>query len=202
LIGAGALAESHLRLFASRLPSLEKVTVYDTHGGAATRFCDRVAAEGFDLKIEVAPSAREAVDRADIAIPVTTTTTPYLELNWLTAPTVVVNVSLDDATAELLLSASPLLVDDWNLVRSDRRRLLGRLAADGMVVGPGEPLNGAARAVDAELGSVLHNSAQLSPWSNGVAVINPFGLSIEDVALAGAVYDVAIERDWGLALPR
>jgi N-[(2S)-2-amino-2-carboxyethyl]-L-glutamate dehydrogenase len=201
LLGAGALAEAHLRLFASRCPSLERVAVHDHRSGVAADFCERLAYD-VDIPLVDAPSASEAVRGADVVIPVTTTTVAYLERDWLDPPCVIVNVSLDDVTADLLLTASPLIVDDWNLIRADQRRLLGRLAADGLVVGPGEPRERPVRAVDAELGSVLADPSVFQPWNGDVAVINPFGLSVEDVGLAAAINRVATKHGWGIPLRR
>jgi len=202
VIGAGVLAQMHVRLFAERLPSLRRVRVFDLRPDAAQRLCDALAPSFGAVEFTSEPSAEAAVKDADVVIPVTTTTDPYIEAAWLRRPSVLVNVSLDDATREVLLGADALVVDDWHLVEADRRRLLGRLAAAGEVVGPGRPLGGAVRAVDAELGALLADPASPVTTRRGIAVVNPFGLAIADVGLGDAVYRLAAERGWGVTLPR
>jgi hypothetical protein len=88
-------------------------------------------------------------------VPLTTATESYIAHSWLQQGALVVNVSLDDLLPEVLYQADLLVVDDWNLVRADDRRLLGRLARHRTIVGPDEEAPAGARRVDAELGAVL-----------------------------------------------
>jgi ornithine cyclodeaminase/alanine dehydrogenase-like protein (mu-crystallin family) len=201
LLGCGRQARTHLELLAART-RLATVTVYDTSQERASAFARMAAALVPDAGITVADSARGAVSAAGVSIAATTTTSPYLPLDWLPPDAVFLNVSLDDATEDLLLGCGYLVVDDWELVRQDETRLLGRLARTGRVSGPGVPPPPGARAVDAELGTLVAGGGPGPVGSAGPVVVNPFGMGVHDIALGAHVYAAALDRRAGTWLPR
>lgn len=201
LLGGGRQALTHLELLANQT-RLATVTVYDTSAERASAFARGATELVPGAEVKVAESARAAVSSADVSIAATTTTTPYVPLEWLPPDAVFVNVSLDDATEDLLLGCGYLVVDDWELVREDETRLLGRLARAGRVSGPGEPAPPGARAVDAEIGALVAGDAPDPVGSAGPVVVNPFGMGIHDIAIGAQVYAAALERGAGTWLPR
>jgi ornithine cyclodeaminase/alanine dehydrogenase-like protein (mu-crystallin family) len=203
VIGAGALAAAHLETLPRYLPDVAVVAVYDSEPARSRqlleRYGDALQREGVSLRI--APSAREAIAGARLVVPVTTTRTAYIERDWLDQGALIVNVSLDDVTEEVVLSCDRLVVDDWKLVREDERRLLGRMYRAGLVTGPDE-LRSTARRVDAELGEIVAGTRPGRLRDDELILVNPFGLSIEDIAVAAAVYDVARRTGLGQQLDR
>lgn len=193
LIGCGRQAVAHLDVLLPRLPTLAHVGVYDVDRSAAKAFADArtEAAARHGVSLEVAPSARDAVAGADVVVLVTTVTGEgYLPASWLAADALVMHVSLDDLLPDAVLGADTLVVDDWGLVSTDSRRLLGRLYRAGRVCGPGEQPGPGVRAVDGELADYLPGGTRVPP-GRGLTVINPFGMAIQDVALAGRIADAA-----------
>ena len=195
LIGAGAIATAHLRLFLDRFPEIQRVRIYD-HKAEAAR---RLAAS--DARCSVAGSAEQAIRGAEIVVTATTTTTGYVPFDWLQAGTVLVHVSLDDVLAEVALRCDLLVVDDWHLVRTDDKRLLGRMYRAGDLTGPGETAAG-KRAVTAELGDLVTGRFPGRTRAGQIVLVNPFGLAIEDVAIASKVFEIARGRHMGTLLPR
>lgn len=198
VIGAGPLAEAHLRRCGSVLEALTDVRVFDREPERSAA----LTARGRELlrpqaSIRAAGSAEEAVRGADVVIPVTTTSEPYIEHDWLAPEATVVNVSLDDCHAEVFERAALLVVDDWSLVEHDDQRLLGRLARAGRVSGPGRIGAPGGRPVDGELGSYL---AREIVRPAGLCVVNPFGMGITDVALGAAVHERAAALGLGVQL--
>jgi ornithine cyclodeaminase len=232
VIGAGALAEAHLDLLPGRLPQLREVRLFDLDGerAEARRRAAAPDLEARGVRLEVAPSAEAAIRPAQLIVPVTTTTTGYIALDWLQPGAILVNVSLDDPLPEVALGADRLFVDDWHLVRTDSRRLLGRMYRAGQIKGPDaaesiaheggpgaqaperdhlSPTDGGRapkrttpRAVDGELGQVLAGLRPGRLRERDVILVNPFGLAIEDVALAAEVQRAATRRGLGLWLER
>jgi ornithine cyclodeaminase/alanine dehydrogenase-like protein (mu-crystallin family) len=192
IIGAGALARCHLQLLAPRLPHLREVRVHDH---------DRERTATLDAKhsLVVCDSPDEAVRDADLIVTVTTTTTPYIRYDWLKAGTLLVNVSLDDPLPEVFLRADKLFVDDLKLVAADEHRLLGRMLREGTIV---KRAGQGARAIDGELGQLLASGRRGRTRAEEIIVVNPFGLAIEDLALAKHVYAYARASGLGTSLDR
>lgn len=192
LIGTGALARCHLRLLAPRLPRLREICVYDL---------DRQRATGLaaDHSVTICDSAEQAIRGAQVIVTVTTATTGYIRYDWLRPGALLVNVSLDDPLPEVFLRAHRLYVDDWSLVAADERGVLGRLHRRGTVCGPDDH---GGRAVDGELGQLLAGSRQGRSHPDEIIVVNPFGLAIEDLAIAKHVYRHATGSRLGTQLNR
>jgi len=197
LLGCGTVGAAHVVMMSARLSTLAEVIVYDIDPSRAEAF---VANSGSRLATNVATSAEAAVSGADLIIATTTATQSYIPRAWLGPGSVTVNVSLDDLDSDALLECDMLFVDDWHLVRSDQRRLLGRLAAEGRVSGPGDPPRAGARRVDAELGAVIVGAHPGRTGADQVVVVNPFGVSIEDLGVAQAVAEIADRLGLGLPL--
>jgi ornithine cyclodeaminase len=221
LLGCGRQARTHLELLCARTRPAA-VTVYDidaARGAALARYARTLAP---DAAVTAVARPEAAVRAADVVVAATTTVTPYVPLEWLRPGAVFVNVSLDDATEDLLLGCDHLFVDDWALVAGDDTRLLGRLAQAGRVTAPGgqrhggpapsEPRDpprprtgsktGAARPVDAELAHLLSGAYPRPIGPGDRVVVNPFGMGVHDIALAARVHAAARETGAGTRLPR
>lgn len=193
LIGAGALARCHLDLLTRRLPEMREVRVYDLDRERAAAF------EADARSLVICTSAEQAIRGAELVVPLTTTTTGYIRYEWLQPGALLVNVSLDDPLPEVVLRADKLFVDDWSLVAADDRRLLGRMLRDGSICGPD---GDGARAVDGELGELLIGIRPGRTHPDEVILVNPFGLAIEDLAIAQQVYQRATSLGLGTPLIR
>jgi len=200
-LGCGRQARTHLELLATRA-GMAAVRAYDVHAGRATDFAEQARRLLPRAAITVADGPQAAVRGADLTIAATTTTTPYVALDWVGSGAVFVNVSLDDANEELLLGCDRLFVDDWSLVSEDKTRLLGQLARAGRVAGPGDPPPPDGRRVDADLATLLAGDCQEQVTEADRVVINPFGMGVHDVALAAEVYAAASADGVGSWLPR
>jgi ornithine cyclodeaminase len=141
------------------------------------------------LRVEVLPSAQDAVGAALVIITVTTSTTPYIPADWIAAGSFVAHVSLDDLTPGALLGAQALYVDDLDLIRDNPQRILGHLLNE-------EP----ATHITGTLGAVLEGTCPVVRPLGGYVVSNPFGMSILDVGLTAAVERRARELGLGHVL--
>ena len=196
LIGAGALASAHLDLLPPLLPGLAEIRLHDVAPGRAQALAMSFE-RGLRQRLRVAPSAERAIRGAELVITTTTATEAYVALDWLAPGALVVNVSLDDVLPEVVLGVDRVVVDDWDVVKGDRRRLLGRMARDGLVTGPG-----AAGPVHAQLGDLLVGRRPGREGDRERILVNPFGLAIEDVALAVRVHAAARRLGLGVGLER
>lgn len=208
VIGAGALARAHIVLLIQRLPELRTIRLYDLDVERIYALKKELSTflHTHQVAFQLSSSAAEAIQGAQCIVPTTTTTTGYIQYAWLLPGAILVNVSLDDALPEVVLKADQIIVDDWPLVKSDSRRLLGRLYRQGLIIGPDDPLDphteSAARRIDAQLGEVIAGKKPGRQKLDDIVYVNPFGLAIEDVAMAAHVYQTALKLGIGIWLPR
>ena len=198
LLGAGALARCHIEVLVQRLPELAEIRVYDRDPARAAA----LAAEVPDQRIVICDSPERAIRGAQLVIPLTTTRRGYIPPAWVDAGALLVNVSLDDPLPDLVLEADKVFVDDLQIVARDHRRLLGRMLRAGQLRGPADPPNSTSRAIDGELGKLLIGSCAGRTRSDEIILLNPFGLAIEDLALARRVHQHALDHALGTTLAR
>jgi ornithine cyclodeaminase len=206
IIGAGVLARAHLKLLVQRLPELHRILLFDLERERAEELSRKIqSARTHELDITITSTAEEAIRQAQLIVPVTTVTAGYIRFDWLQPGALLSNVSLDDPCPEVVFKADKVIIDDWKLVKADQRRLIGRMYREGKVVGPDSPRlesrNG-TRQIDAELGEVVLGTRASREREDEIILFNPFGLAIEDVALAAVVYRVARESGVGTFLER
>ena len=186
VLGCGALARVHVDLLRTRCPAAEFV-LHDVVPERAASLADEVGA--------TTAEARAAVEGADVVVCTTTVTEGYIGLDWLAPGALVAHVSLDDLLPDAIAGADLLVVDDWDLVAADDRRVLGRMWRRGEVVGPGgerhDPAHTGGRAVDAAMADVVAGRHPGREAPEARIVSNPFGMGVLDVALAAEVLDGA-----------
>ena len=207
IIGAGVLARAHIELLVKRLPHMRQIQLFDLDEQRIATLQQQVAPilEAKGIVTQATRTAEEAIRSAQLIVPVTTTTQGYIHFDWLQAGTLLVNISLDDPLPEVVLRADKVIVDDWNLVKNDPRRLIGRMYREGKVIGPDDSMEVAgsdSRRIDAQLGEIVTGAKAGRTNANEIIVVNPFGLAIEDVALAGHVYRKARDAGMGVWLER
>jgi ornithine cyclodeaminase/alanine dehydrogenase-like protein (mu-crystallin family) len=201
VIGCGALGEAHVRILADARPG-SWFAVYDQAAERRDALVAAMSAEGVDCR--PVGSAEDAVRDAGVVVTTTTTTTGYLPHAWLSPGALVAHVSLDDALTDVVRLADLVIVDDWSLVSTDSRRLLGRMYRAGELLGPeGEAFGTTAtatRQVDATLADILagRHPGRQSPGQ--IVFSNPFGMGILDVAMAAEVLRVARRLGLGVML--
>jgi ornithine cyclodeaminase len=209
IIGAGALAQVHIEMLVKRLPHLRSLSIFDVDRKRIATLKANVASvlQAHEVKLGETLTAEEAIRAAQLIVPVTTTTTGYIQFDWLQRGSILVNISLDDPLPEVVFKADKVIVDDWNLVKNDSRRLIGRMYRAGQIIGPGKPAGTAEngqqrRRIDAQLGEVVLGTSPGREHSDNIILVNPFGLAIEDIALAAHVYQAALELNMGVWLER
>lgn len=188
LIGAGTQARAHLRAMAC-VRRLRRVRVFSEPVETAVAFAESQSA-AVDFRIEVAETARQAVDGADIICTVTTSSDPVLASDWVSDGT---HVNAVGAYAPHTRELDSRLVARSRLY-ADRRESLQAEAGE-FIVPRDEGLIGEDHVVG-ELGEVLAGIAPARTSGREVTVFKSLGLAIED--LAGAQRVVAKARQMGV----
>lgn len=179
ILGSGVQARTHLEAMAA-VRTLRRVRVWSRHKEHAERF----AQTGPGARIEVADTAREAVEGADLICTTTSSSTPVLEGEWL-APGAHVN-----AVGSSIAAAREL--DTAAIARArlfvDRRESTLNEAGDFLIPKREGAVTDAA--IVAELGELLAGAdGRLS--GTEVTIFKSLGLGVEDLAAAEYVYQQA-----------
>ena len=206
ILGAGVLAQAHIELLLKRLPHLRSISIFDLDSRRIATLKTALAPllQLHEIELQETSTAESAIRKAQLIVPATTTTTGYIEFGWLEPGSILVNISLDDPLPEVVFKADKVIVDDWNLVKNDPRRLIGRMYRAGQILGPDDSAENqpGARRIDAQLGEVVLGTRSGREHVDDIILVNPFGLAIEDIALATYVYRAALQQNVGIWLER
>jgi ornithine cyclodeaminase len=192
ILGSGVQAASHLDAMKAVRP-LRRVRVWSRDAGRARAFAERGAAR-HGLRIEVAASAREAVEGADLVCTTTAARQPVLEGAWL-APGVHINAvgactrdarELDTAA----VAGARLYVDRRESALNEAGDfLLAR--AEGAVTDD---------HIVGELGEVLAGTAPGRRSRDERTLFESLGIAVEDLAAAHHIWRKAEREDRGITI--
>jgi ornithine cyclodeaminase/alanine dehydrogenase-like protein (mu-crystallin family) len=184
LVGAGVQGRSHLAVLGRTLPGVG-LAVFDRHPERAAALADAARSTAGIAEAAAAPSAREAVEAADVVVtaasfgPVRQVMTP----DWLTPDALVVPV--DYATycsAAVAADAALFLVDH-------REQFLANRDAGNFEDYP-DPV--------ATLGEAIVGGTERP--SNGRVVVSHLGVGLADLVFGAAILERAIELGRGTVL--
>ena len=186
LIGAGVQGRSHLTVLGGVLPGL-RLTVFDRHPERAAGLADAArATEGIDA-VEVAGSARQAIEGAEVVVTAASfgPVRQVMTDDWLAPDALVVPV--DYATycsAEVAAGAALFLVDERDQFLANRDA--------GLFEGYPDP--------SATIGEALLDGTARP--ASGRVVVTHLGVGLADVVFGHAIVARARELGLGTELPR
>ncbi len=188
MIGAGVQGHSHVAVVAHLLPGVQ-LAIHDRSADAARRLAEAAATMDGIASVTVAPTARDAVDGADIVITAASFTTPDqrqpMTGDWLTPDALVVPV--DYATmcaADVARDAALFLVDERGQFEANRDA--------GQFDGYPDPA--------ATLGEAI--LAGTPRPASGRVVVTHLGVGLADVVFADAIVRRAEAAGLGRLLDR
>jgi len=189
LLGSGVQAAAHVQALCL-VRELTDIHVYSPSPGHAQAFCESVLPPN-GVRMHAAPSARAAVERADIVCTVSSSKEPILEGAWLRAGTHINAVGSSVASArelddEAFLSAR-LFVDRRESTLNESGDYL--MPAGRGLCGPEHIL--------AELGELLEGQAEGRQQAQEITLYKSLGLAVQDLINARFVVDEALRQDRG-----
>jgi ornithine cyclodeaminase/alanine dehydrogenase-like protein (mu-crystallin family) len=165
MIGAGALAQTHLPAF-KRVRNLKEVRVFSKQGGP--EFAKQHG-------VTLAGSAQQAIEGADIVLAATDSQTPVLDGKWLATGALVCSVGAPRPTMREL--------DDATIARAGRQIYVesreAALKESGDVIAAGH--------VEAELGQVLNGAHPGRQSDEEIIIFKSLGMAVQDIAAADLV---------------
>jgi len=188
VLGAGRISALTLHVLSSWFPSLNTFRCFDLDRNRADRFASHMQTLG--VAVEVTDRYEDAIAPADIALAATTAREAYVAPECFHEGSLFLNVSLMDPTFAFVQRADKIVVDDWaQCIHSDR--VLARMHREGLLT---------REQVHAEFGEIIAGRCPGREHDDERIFFNPFGLAIEDLALATALYRRAIKRKLGQSI--
>jgi 2,3-diaminopropionate biosynthesis protein SbnB len=179
-VGAGVIARNILDYFVqARLP-IEELSCFDVDERSADCLIEHARTVAGGLPSRRASSLADAL-RSDVVVFATTAATPYVPTDsQLRAGQLLLNISLRDLPAELLLASNNIVDDVEHCLRAQTSPHLA------------EQLSGSREFINGTLGSLLEGSVALDPGRP--TVFSPFGLGALDVAVGHMVLGDALRE--------
>ena len=192
IIGSGTQARTHLEAMRA-VRGFTHVRAWSPTRHRLAAFAEEARAQT-GLRVEVAASAREAVDGAQIVCTVSSATEPVLEGAWLSAGTHINAVGSSVPTAREVdgeaVRRARVFVDRRESAMHESGDLLAAIR-EGLID---------ESHISTELGEVLIGAAEGRRAPDEVTLFESLGLAVEDLAAAAFVAAAAREQDAGTAV--
>ena len=190
LMGAGTQNRTQLMALKEVLPALERVFLYDINEERSRSFAREVE-QIVQLPIEIAPTAEEAVRKADIAVSATTAREPVVFSNWLKPGMFYSHVGGYETDYGIVQKADKIVVDDWYQIKHRKTQTLALMFEEGRINDS---------AIYAELGELVAGKKPGREGCHEIIYFNSVGMAIEDIAVAKSIYDIACSKGIGRKL--
>lgn len=191
LIGVGPINQAALLCTADVMPELKTAFVYDFNADRAKAFAAEFSAK-LGIEVVAVASAREAVADADVVIPATNVQTiddAYIAPDWMKPGSLLVDLSIWDATWETLRRAGGYVMN--SALSLERKTMTPFVAVEKGIAREDEII---------DLGKVIAGEAVGRKNDNDVLVYFARGMAIYDVMCGYRVYETALKKGIGQEL--
>ncbi len=189
ILGSGVQAMTHLEAMRCVRP-IRRVRVWSRNAENTRQFAQK-SRERFGVDVEIAKTAKDAVQDAQIICTTTASREPVLLGEWLSPRTHINAVGASLRTTRELdgeaVAKSRLFVD----------RRESAMAESGDILIAAEEGHIGADHIVAELGEILIGRASGRAVEQEITLFKSLGLAIEDVAAARFIHDRAVARGEG-----
>lgn len=189
MLGCGAQGYEHVRYMPATLPNLKKIYIYDIFEPAMDRVINDLQAST-EAKIVKCKSMEELVKSSEVVASATVITSkpePQIKDEWVTKG------------QTILMCDCHSLYEDKTMKRADKY-YVDSIDQHTLLAGYGYYPDGLPEIV-AETGEVVAGMAKGRDNDEQFIVDNNVGLAAEDVPVARAIFDKALERGIGRKLP-
>lgn len=190
IIGSGFQARTQLEAVANAR-NLHEVRVWSRNRERREEFARQCAAE-LNLNVRPTETVRECVEGADIVTTATSSKEPVFESAWITPGTHVNGTGSNWADRRELPAA--LLFERAAIVAVDSVEV-AKLESGDLLVPLGEP--GCTSFPGVELSEIIAGKRPGRTSADQITVFKSNGLAVEDIAVAGHVYEEALRRGLG-----
>ena len=189
MIGAGEQAHTQIAAVAAVRP-MKEALVYARNTDNLLAFCAS-ASRALGMDVRAAKSAEECVSNADVIITATDSMTPVIRDEWLRTSAHVNTIGANSANRMELdpatfARAACVVTDDVDQARIEAGELIACVESERMKWDDVKSLSSIVTEPRAQRG--------------GLTIFKSLGAALEDVAVASAVYDLALAQGRGETL--
>jgi alanine dehydrogenase len=188
IIGSGFQAQTQLETVAN-VRNLSEVRVWSRKPERREAFA-RTCAEKLRLNVKATETARQCVEGADIVVTATSSKVPVLESDWI-APGAHVNGTGANWAERRELPAA-LVYERAAIVAVDSVDVAKIESGDLLI-----PLADYASFPGVELSEIIAGKRLGRTSADQITVFKSNGLAVEDIAVAGYIYEEALRRGLG-----
>jgi ornithine cyclodeaminase/alanine dehydrogenase-like protein (mu-crystallin family) len=188
VIGSGFQAQTQLEAVANAR-NLSEVRVWSRKPERREEFA-RTCAEKFNLNVKATETARECVEGADIVVTATSSKVPVIETGWI-APGTHVNGTGSNWAERRELPAE-LVFEKAAIVAVDSVEVAKLESGDLLI-----PLRDYSSFPGVELSEIIAEKRTGRTSADQITVFKSNGLAVEDIAVAGYIYEEALRRGLG-----
>jgi 2,3-diaminopropionate biosynthesis protein SbnB len=189
IIGTGVQNRFQLSGFLSKFNSLEKVKVYNRTKNTIQNFIKLF--DLFDVEFEICDAINETTKNADIIISATTSSIPLIKKGTIEQGATYFHFSGNECEYDVINEFDKIYVDDWNVIMH-RGNLTPALMCNDGVLG--------AEQITGNLGQLIVNEVSGRQNDTEKIIFCAMGMAIEDVAVASAIYNEAVDKNIGTSL--
>lgn len=186
IVGAGIQGRYNLLALKEVLPSLQLARVFDINSETQSDYIEKMG-KVLPFQVEGCGSPQQVIEGADVIVTATgKLNEPIYKEKWVQPGALVLPVHHRGWENELLHRAEKFVADDWRQLKQAHAEVGG--------------FYGDLPALYAELGEIVIGDKPGRENDRERIVDFNYGLAIEDIAMAKAVYTRAIEKGIGKAL--
>lgn len=190
VLGSGFQAQTQLEAIANVRP-LKEIRVWSRKPERRTEFARR-SAEKLGLNVKATETAQECVEGADVIVTATASKVPVLESAWI-KPGAHINAAGSN-WAERRELPTDLVLDKASLLTVDSIEV-GKIESGDILIAMGERNVSAFPAV--EFSEIVAGKRPGRTSADQITVFKSNGMAIEDIAVAGYIYEEALKRGLG-----
>lgn len=190
LIGTGVINLEIARFLHAIFPKPHRFLLFDLDVARADRFATNLRENLDEAEAATAVSLEEVLGACPLVVFATTAIRPYVaDLSACRSGAVILHVSLRDLAPEAILACDNVVDDPDHVCRAQTTMHLAEQATGGRAF------------IRCTLADILQGAAAARRGDGSIAVFNPFGLGVLDIALGKRVADWARAAGRGTSVP-
>ena len=189
MLGAGDTARAAVPVMAQAF-ALKEIRVTSRTPASRESYAREVGST-YGLDVRAVESTEEALQGADLVVSATTTSTPFVKDAWLGAGSTVYSIGKhQEMESAVYKNADKFVVDSW--VHCKNKSDMQRLLKENFL---------SEKDLYAELPELLSGQKPGRQSDNERIFIRAIGLVNQDIAMANAIYQSALDKGMGTRLP-